>query len=239
MTKIGIIDADLLDGKSNFPNLALMKISSFNKKCGNEVDLLTSYIEIPCYDLVYISKVFNFTFSPSWVEKQNNVVLGGTGFFENGGPDLPDVIEHSKPDYDLYKTYINQQIAAGAGPEKFDHYLNYSIGFTTRGCFRKCGFCVNKKYNRAFSASKPSEFVDESRKIMLLDDNFLAYADWESILDELEATRKPFQFNLFKTIQPTPQQSQVRNSTTKKEQSESILSSIFLSKESLKKESEE
>jgi hypothetical protein len=196
MTRIGIIDADLLDGKSNFPNLALMKISGFNKKCGNDVDLLTSYSEILDYDLVYVSKVFNFTYSPAWIEKQFNVVLGGTGFYEDGGLDLPDVIEHSKPDYDLYKFYVNQQITAGADPKKFDHYLNYSIGFTTRGCFRKCGFCVNQKYNRAFSASKPAEFIDDSKKkIMLLDDNFLAYSDWESILNELEATGKPIQFN--------------------------------------------
>jgi len=108
MTRIGIIDADLLDGKSNFPNLALMKISSFNKKIGNDVDLLTSYSEILAYDLVYISKVFNFTSSPAWIEKQYNVVLGGTGFYEDGGLDLPDAIEHSKPDYELYNFYVNQ-----------------------------------------------------------------------------------------------------------------------------------
>lgn len=195
MTRIGIIDADLLDGKSNFPNLALMKISGFNKKNGNDVELMTSYQNISKFDTVYVSKVFASTKTPSWVN-QTNVILGGTGFFEDGGEDLPAEIEHQKPDYDLYKFYVNQQIVAGADPKRFDHYLNYSIGFTTRGCFRKCGFCVNKKYNRAVSASKPSEFVDESRKkIMLLDDNFLAYANWESVLNELEETGKPFQFN--------------------------------------------
>jgi len=30
---------------------------------------------------------------------------------------------------------------------------------------------------------------------MLLDDNFLAYSKWEEVLDEIEETGKPFQFN--------------------------------------------
>jgi hypothetical protein len=74
-------------------------------------------------------------------------------------------------------------------------YLDYSIGFTTRGCFRKCAFCVNKKYDRAVSHSPVGEFFDSSKPyIYLWDDNFLAYEGWESILDDLEATGKPFQF---------------------------------------------
>lgn len=194
MARIGLIDSDLLDGKSNFPNLVLMKISGYNKKIGNDVELMMTYNDIWKFDTVYISKVFTPTKTSTNINQQN-VILGGTGFFENGGEDLPSEIEHAKPDYDLYKIYIDQQIDAGANPKKFDYYLNYSIGFTTRGCFRKCDFCVNKKYDRAFIASKPAEFIDESKKkIMLLDDNFLACSGWESVLDELEQTGKPFQF---------------------------------------------
>ena len=37
---IGIIDADLLDNGTRHPNLALMKISGYQKELGNDVTLL-------------------------------------------------------------------------------------------------------------------------------------------------------------------------------------------------------
>lgn len=99
------------------------------------------------------------------------------------------------PDYDLYSGFVNRRIEQGKSRSWFADYLDYSIGFTTRGCFRKCAFCVNKKYDHAFKHSPVSEFVDDTRPyIYLWDDNFLAYPKWESVLDELEATGKPYQF---------------------------------------------
>jgi len=59
--KIGIIDADLLDNGTRHPNLALMKISGYNKEQGHSVTLLDSYTGLDSYDKIYISKVFNFT----------------------------------------------------------------------------------------------------------------------------------------------------------------------------------
>lgn len=193
--KIGIIDADLLDNGTRHPNLALMKISAFQKKKGNSVTLLDSYTGIDCYDKVYISKVFTFTNVPEGITSMPNVVIGGTGFFADGGESLSDEIEHHMPDYDLYKDYANNQIQKGRKRSAVSDYLDYSIGFTTRGCFRKCSFCVNKKYNKPFKHSPVSEFYDPTRPyIYLWDDNFLSYGGWEAILDDLEATGKPFQF---------------------------------------------
>jgi hypothetical protein len=193
--RIGIIDADLLDNGTRHPNLALMKISAFHKKKGHSVTLLSSYTELDSYDKVYISKVFTFTNVPEGITSLPNVVIGGTGFFEDGGENLPHKIEHNMPDYDLYKDYANSEIEKGRKRSAVSDYLDYSIGFTTRGCFRKCSFCVNKKYDKAFKHSPVSEFYEPTRPyIYLWDDNFLAYGGWEAILDELEAIGKPFQF---------------------------------------------
>lgn len=195
--KIMLIDADLLDGKSNFPNLALMKISSYYKQKGEQVELLRSYSEHWLAETVYVSKVFDSTKVPLWnIRTRSGVAyIGGTGWGEELS-DLPSDIEHSAPDYNLYDDYIEERIRAGDNPKKYDNYTKYSIGFTTRGCFRKCDFCVNKKYNRAFKASDPDEFVDpEKKRIILLDDNFLAYHDWWRLLDKIESYGKPFQFN--------------------------------------------
>jgi hypothetical protein len=193
--RIGIIDADLLDNGTRHPNLALMKISGYYKEQGHSVILLRSYDGLEAYDKVFISKVFSYTKVPDGIISLPNVTIGGTGFFEDGGENLPDEIEHHMPDYDLYKEYAYGEIAKGRNRSTVSDYLDYSIGFTTRGCFRKCSFCVNKKYDNAFLHSPVKEFYDpEKPYIYLWDDNFLAYSGWEAILDDLEATGKPFQF---------------------------------------------
>lgn len=192
---VGIIDADLLDGGTRHPNLALMKISGYCKDQGCYVELLRSYDEIPEYDIVFVSRVFTFTSVPEDILELDNVYCGGTGFYEDGGDGLPDEIEHHMPDYSLYEAYVNEKIKGGRKRAWFADYLDYSIGFTTRGCFRKCDFCVNKKYDKVFRHSPVGEFLDEERPyIYLWDDNFLAFSGWEEILDELIATEKPFQF---------------------------------------------
>lgn len=194
--KIGILDADLMDHGTRHPNLALMKISGYYKELGHDVELIfRSYMDAYKYDEIYISKVFTFSDIPEWLVALPNVHIGGTGFFTDGGPNLPKEIEHHKPDYDLYTEYVNEQLKAGKSRTHFADYLDYSIGFTTRGCFRKCSFCVNKKYDHTFRHAKVSEFYDESKPyIYLWDDNILAYSKWEEVIDELEATGKPFQF---------------------------------------------
>lgn len=123
------------------------------------------------------------------------VYCGGTGIYPDGGEDLPYEVEHMCPDYTLYESYVESQLALGRRRSALADYLDYSIGFITRGCFRKCSFCVNKKYDRVVSHASVSEFLDEDRPyIYLWDDNFLAYSKWKDVLDELEATGKPFQF---------------------------------------------
>lgn len=78
---------------------------------------------------------------------------------------------------------------------QFKEYLEYSIGFLTRGCFRKCGFCINQKYNHVFKHSPLNEFYDLSRKkICLLDDNFLGCPKWKEMLEELISTGRQFKF---------------------------------------------
>lgn len=42
----GIIDADLLDGGTRFPNLALMKISSFYKSQHNKISFLFTHYHL-------------------------------------------------------------------------------------------------------------------------------------------------------------------------------------------------
>ena len=196
--KIGIIDADLLDKGTRHPNLACEKISGYHKSIGNDVRLITDYNDIEQYNEVYLSKVFDFTKVPIDVfdrKKYPNLHIGGTGFFWTEAPNLPYVIEHHKPDYDLYNEFIESEVERGIKRTKYSDYLDSSIGFLTRGCFRKCAFCVNQKYESVFRHAPVSEFLDESRKIIYLwDDNVLGYPRWKEVFEELASTGKPFQF---------------------------------------------
>jgi radical SAM superfamily enzyme YgiQ (UPF0313 family) len=71
-----------VDGK--FPNLALMKLSSWHKKRGDDVVLID--LSDMKFDRIYASQVF----------------AGGSGYDLEAK--LPDEIEHCKPDYDLFNT---------------------------------------------------------------------------------------------------------------------------------------
>lgn len=163
--KIAIIDADLISrNKHRFPNLACMKISGYYKALGNTVQLKINYEDLNQYDKVFISKVFTDTLINSDVLTLSNVEYGGTGFFYDKAPKLPDEIEHHMPDYHLYDEYVNSKIAAGAKRNDFKYYLDYSIGFLTRGCFRQCEFCVNQNYKKVSAHSPLFEFIDYNRK---------------------------------------------------------------------------
>lgn len=172
-----------------------MKLSAYYKSFGNEVELKTDYEDLGEYDKVFISKVFTDTRINETILNLPNVEYGGTGFFYDKAPKLSDEIEHHIPDYHLYDEWVQDRIDNGGNRNDFKYYLDYNIGFMTRGCFRQCEFCVNRNYKKVSEHSSLNEFMDVSRKkICLLDDNFLGCPSWKNMLLELQNTGKPFQF---------------------------------------------
>lgn len=161
--RIGLIDADNIGKKSKFPNIALMKISSWYKSQGHHVEWynLTEY-----YDQVFISKVFDFTPEPPHPFNAAIVHYGGVAYgIENK---LPDYIEHVYPDYDLYS-------------------VKKAYGFLSRGCPRNCEFCNVTQHQGAKShkVADLSEFWNGQKEIVLLDPNMFACKDWRDISHQL------------------------------------------------------
>lgn len=214
--KVGIIDAEIIGKtKHRFPNLCCMKLSSYHKARGDDVTLLLDYDNTDLYDKVYISKVFVKTEIPcepidkstkteatvvDWYRdneflKKPNISYGGTGFFYDVAPPLPYEVEHSFPDYHLYDEWVTTKIESGVKRSEFKYYTDYSIGYLTRKCFRRCSHCVNRNYKGAEGASPLFEFMDESRpKLCFLDDNFFAYPRWRELLQPVIDSGKNFQF---------------------------------------------
>lgn len=180
MARIGIIDAELIsERQSRFPNLACMKLAGYHKQQGAVVELLMTYGHIQEFDKVYISAVFTETaqrISPD-VLGMPNVTFGGTGFHYAKYGDalpLPAEVEHSLPDYTLYRPWLRQQPLSRI--TELRYYMDASIGFLTRGCIRRCPFCVNRDATKVVPWSPLEEFLDRRRRyVVLLDDNILAY----------------------------------------------------------------
>jgi len=140
----------MIDPDGKMPNLALMKLSTWHKAKGDNVEL-TMPVLATAYDKVYMSKVFTWSDMPCLPA---NAEIGGTGCDLH--KTLPDEIEKLYPDYSLYK-------------------MDYSMGFLTRGCIRKCEFCfVPEKEGKIKPAADIEEFL-RHKKAVLLDNNVLAH----------------------------------------------------------------
>jgi len=140
--KVGLLD---IDGK--IPNFALMKISSYHKSKGDEVELCGPLFA-DGYDKIYASKIFTFSELPTLPD---GTTIGGSG--HNLLSRLPGEIENEFPDYSLYN-------------------CDYAIGFTSRGCNRRCPFCiVPEKEGRFNVVGDIYNFWEGQDKLMLLDNS--------------------------------------------------------------------
>ena len=132
------------------------------------------------FDVVYKSRVFTDTYSKDNITVRNagQVIKGGTGY--GPGPDLPDEIEHSYPDYSLYPQYSET-----------------AYGFLSRGCPRGCGFCIvgGKEGRKSRKVADLSEFWRGQREIKLMDANLLACPDHEKLLLQLAESRALVDFS--------------------------------------------
>ncbi len=163
-----------VDGK--WPNLALMKLSAWHKKRGDEV--YKGSCKTP--DFVYISCIF---------PQNRSKALGMAKFYPNakvsfGGvgldlkSKLPYDIEHTMPDYSLYGS-------------------DYSMGFSTRGCIRDCPWCIVPEKEGWIREHAPiAEFLHpEHNKLLLIDNNFTASPDCIKKLKQLAEWGGKVSFN--------------------------------------------
>jgi len=168
---INIINILLIDADSVIPNLALMKLSQYYKQLGYNVKLRR--LNIPYYPnrkkFTHIINSECTTFcsciylgNTSYI--RGNIIFGGTGYSLN--KDLPDNIESINPDYSIYDT-------------------DTSYGFLTRGCIRKCSYCVVPEKEGYIRQVATVDQIVVHKKVYFLDNNILAFRYHYNILKEL------------------------------------------------------
>lgn len=166
--KIGLIDVDNYNKTAKFPNIALMKISAWHKAQGNSVEWWFGFNH---YDRVYLSKVFDDTYTEDipFCINADEIIKGGTGYGME--TKLPDEIEHIYPDYSIYP----------------DLTKDTAFGFLTRGCPRGCHFCIvaEKEGRRSRKVADLSEWWNGQKNIVLCDPNILAYKGHMELLQQL------------------------------------------------------
>lgn len=165
----------LLAPDSKKPNIAIMKLSTYHKQKGDDVDWYNHLFDCDDTDILYISKVFTFSKMPKYLPNNAKIIIGGSGY--DYSIKLPQEIENSDLDYSLYPK------------------CDYSIVFTTRGCIRKCPFCIVPKKEGLIHSVKFPNLNKNSKYIKILDNNFFAFKGWKENLNVLNSFNLPLEFN--------------------------------------------
>lgn len=161
-----------LDGK--MPNLALMITSAHHKTQGDDVGF---HVSDP--DLIYVSCIFGKNLHQAQglhkFYPDAKVLIGGPAL---GKPNELPFDTDIMPDYDLYG-------------------IDFSMGFTSRGCIRSCPWCVVPVIEGGIREGTPIEKFHhpDHRKVILLDNNLLASPTWRRTFEYLMEKRLKVNFS--------------------------------------------
>ena len=193
-----------------YPPLGLLKISTWHKRKGDNVQFIKDTPHSPAldlfekteksykrfkddYDIIYITSLFTY---------QASFVVDSIKYYKNRFPDarvrVGGIMASLLPEYIKEKTNVKPHIGLLWGAENCppDYSLYptfpYSISFTTRGCFRRCPFCAVKKHEPEFIVKENwQEDIDITKRgIIFWDNNWLASPNFEKDVRKLMKFRK-------------------------------------------------
>ena len=142
-------------------NTAMMQVSTYEKERGNGIEMYSPLYH-NTYDKIYAFSPFDFT-DKGYATP--DMITGGTGFDITSR--LPREIEKCDYDWSLY-------------PD-----CDFSIIWFSRGCIRKCPFCVVNQKEGYIHPVKPKNLNPKGKYIKVMDNNFFANPKWRESIDQL------------------------------------------------------
>lgn len=186
---------------TTYPPLALLKISAYHKRLGDETELVKGNFELSYKpDIIYITSLFTYAYKP---------VDGSISFYRSKYPSSRILVGG------IYATLCSDtlnskfardvEIHKGLYPNAENLLPDYSLVpdwktslvISSRGCIRRCRFCSANLLEPEFKALKTIEKLiwHKHKNIVFWDNNFLASPFRDQILYELAEIGKPVDFN--------------------------------------------
>lgn len=185
-----------LDGK--LPNIALMRIATHHRRRGDHVEMWwgaafeANDLLAASFDLVYASAIFrkSLPLVARLRAALPNAIIGGTGVdpWRKG-----ELMELGAPINSTLRTVEEYGVGVGEGADDLDYsfYPQYtaSIGFSQRGCRKRCSFCcvhVKEPVLKSIQGVRAIWRGDGHPKhLHLLDNDFFGQPDWREVIQDI------------------------------------------------------
>jgi hypothetical protein len=149
-------------------NTAMMQVSTYYKERGSKVEIF-NHLEREEYDMIYAFSIFDFT-DKRYVTP--DMIAGGTGFDVTSR--LNPAIEACSYDYSIFPK------------------CDFSVVWFSRGCIRKCPFCVvPRKEGKIHSVEPKLPLNPKGKYIRVRDNNFFANPRWHEAVETLNSWGQP------------------------------------------------
>ncbi len=206
--------------KSKYPPLGLMKLATYHKRKNDNVLFVKGCnpaVRHEIWDRIYITTLFTYTWKETiktinyyrdtlFNYSRDKIYVGGilaslmpdeifnetgiqpvTGLLTDPAKINQDdnvIIDSLPPDYDIL-----QQV-----PFKYS-YTDAYLGYTTRGCIRRCEFCAVRRFEPEYVpyidikniVSEVNRLYKEKQNLVLMDNNVLASKYFDKVIDDIKS----------------------------------------------------
>ena len=185
------------DYYSKYPPLGLMKLASFHRSYGDDIEYVRGISEVKARpSIINITSLFTY----SWKQVHQAIEYYHSEFpnaeIRVGGIYATLLPSNITKNYPFAKIHLGLHPKAENYPPAYEILKqvdrwkdwDHSIVFTSRGCIRKCQFCVVPKIEGRMRDEKPSILGlmhPSHKKVTIWDNNFLASPYAKSMLKEL------------------------------------------------------